>query len=82
MNEQNVDQDVTIYTTPTCPYCNAAKDYFEENGISFTDYDVSENRKKAKEMIEKSGQRGTPVIDIDGEIVVGFNKEKIESLLN
>ncbi|MFB6214249.1 MAG: glutaredoxin family protein, partial [Candidatus Bipolaricaulia bacterium] len=41
------DQNVTIYTTPTCPYCNAAKDYFEENDISFTDYDVSENRKKA-----------------------------------
>ncbi len=76
------DQNVTIYTTPTCPYCNQAKDYFNENGISFTDYDVSENREKAKEMIEKSGQRGTPVIDINGEIVVGFNKEKIKQLLN
>jgi len=76
------DQNVTIYTTPTCPYCNQAKDYFNENGISFTDYDVSENREKAKEMIEKSGQRGTPVIDINGEIVVGFNKEKIKQLIN
>ncbi len=76
------DQNVTIYTTPTCPYCNQAKDYFNENDISFTDYDVSENREKAKEMIEKSGQRGTPVIDINGEIVVGFNKEKIQNLLN
>ncbi|MCF7875811.1 glutathione S-transferase N-terminal domain-containing protein [Candidatus Bipolaricaulota bacterium] len=76
------DQNVTIYTTPTCPYCNQAKDYFDENDISFTDYDVSENREKAKEMIEKSGQRGTPVIDINGEIVVGFNKEKIQNLLN
>jgi len=76
------DQNVTIYTTPSCPYCNAAKDYFDENDISYTDYDVSENRKKAKEMIEKSGQRGTPVIDIDGEIVVGFNEEKLQSLLN
>lgn len=76
------DQNVTIYTTPTCPYCNQAKDYFNEKEISFTDYDVSENREKAKEMIEKSGQRGTPVIDINGEIVVGFNKEKIKQLLN
>ena len=76
------DQNITIYSTPTCPYCDAAKDYFDEKDISFTDYDVSENRQKAKEMIEKSGQRGTPVIDIDGNIVVGFDKDKIESLLN
>lgn len=76
------DQEVTIYTTPSCPYCSASKDYFDENDISYTDYDVSENRPKAKEMIEKSGQRGTPVIDIDGNIVVGFNKEKLQSLLN
>lgn len=75
------DHDVTIYTTPSCPYCNAAKDYFNENDISYTDYDVSQNREKAVEMIEKSGQRGTPVIDIDSNIVVGFNKEKIQSLV-
>ena len=75
------DHEVTIYTTPSCPYCNAAKDYFNENDISYTDYDVSQNREKAVEMIEKSGQRGTPVIDIDGNIVIGFNKEKIESLV-
>ncbi|MEF8798534.1 MAG: Uxx-star family glutaredoxin-like (seleno)protein [Candidatus Bipolaricaulota bacterium] len=76
------DHNITIYSTPTCPYCDAAKDYFDENDISYTDYDVSENREKAKEMIEKSGQRGTPVIDIDGNVVVGFNKEKIESFVN
>ena len=76
------DKSITIYSTPTCPYCDAAKDFFDEKDISYTDYDVSQNRDKAKEMIEKSGQRGTPVIDIDGDIVVGFNKEKIQSLLN
>ncbi|MBS3814466.1 glutaredoxin family protein [Candidatus Bipolaricaulota bacterium] len=76
------DHNITIYSTPTCPYCDAAKDYFDENDISYTDYDVSENREKAKEMIEKSGQRGTPVIDIDGNVVVGFNKEKIESFVD
>lgn len=75
-------RNITIYSTPTCPYCDAAKDYFDENNISFTDYDVSKNREKAREMIEKSGQRGTPVINIDGNIVIGFNKEKIESLVN
>ncbi len=75
------DHDVTIYTTPSCPYCNAAKDYFDQNDVTYTDYDVSQNREKAVEMIEKSGQRGTPVIDIDGNIVIGFNKEKIQSLV-
>ncbi|MFW6111590.1 MAG: glutaredoxin family protein [Candidatus Bipolaricaulota bacterium] len=76
------DHNITIYSTPTCPYCDAAKDYFDENDISYTDYDVSEDREKAKEMIDKSGQRGTPVIDIDGNVIVGFNKEKIESFVN
>ncbi|MFP4136304.1 MAG: glutaredoxin family protein [Candidatus Acetothermia bacterium] len=76
------DHNVTIYTTPSCPYCNAAKDWMDENNVTYTDYDVSQNRQKAKEMIEKSGQRGTPVIDIDGNIVVGFNKEKLQSLIN
>ncbi len=75
------DHDITIYTTPSCPYCNAAKDYFDENDVGYTAYDVSQNREKAVEMIEKSGQRGTPVIDIDGDIVIGFNKEKINSLI-
>lgn len=75
-------RNITIYSTPTCPYCDAAKDYFDENDISFTDYDVSKNREKAREMIKESGQRGTPVINIDGNIVIGFNKEKIESLVN
>lgn len=75
------DHDITIYTTPSCPYCNAAKDYFDENGVRYTAYDVSQNREKAVEMIKRSGQRGTPVIDIDGDIVIGFNKEKIKSLI-
>ncbi len=76
------EQEVIVYSTPSCPYCTAAKEYFEEEGIEFTDYDVSKDREKAKEMIDKTGQQGVPVIEIDGETLVGFDKERIESLLD
>lgn len=59
-----------------------AKDYFKEKGIEFSDFDVSKDPKKAKEMMAKSGQNGVPVIDIDGEIIVGFRREAIEKALN
>ncbi len=73
---------VTIYSTPTCMYCLMAKDYFGEKGIDFVDYDVSADMEKQKEMLEKTGgQMGVPVIDIDGQIVFGFDKNKIDSLL-
>lgn len=76
------EHEVTVYSTPTCPYCSAAKDYFREKSIDFEDYDVSEDREKAREMIEKTGQQGVPVIEIDGEVIVGFDKGKIDSLLS
>lgn len=72
---------VTVYSTPTCPYCTFAKDYFRENGIPFNDVDVSSDRAAAQEMITKSGQMGVPVIDIEGEIVVGFQPQVFEQLL-
>lgn len=72
---------VTIYSTPTCGYCNVAKKYFKENNIKFTDYNVMINPQKAQEMIDKSGQRGVPVIDINGKIIVGFNQQEIEKNL-
>lgn len=72
---------VTIYSTPTCPYCVMAKEFFKEKGIEYTDYNVAEDQDKAKEMIKKSGQMGVPVIDIDGEIMVGFDKAKVEVLI-
>ena len=72
---------VVIYSTPTCPYCNIAKDFFKENKVEYKDYDVSQERDKAQEMIEKSGQMGVPVIDINGTIIVGFDKEKIKKAL-
>lgn len=73
---------VKIYTTPICPFCLAVKEFLKSKGIQFEEIDVSKNEEAAKEMIEKSGQMGVPVVEIDGEIVVGFNKEKISKLLN
>ncbi|MDZ7726061.1 MAG: glutaredoxin family protein [Candidatus Campbellbacteria bacterium] len=75
-------KNVTIYSTPTCHFCNLAKNYFQDKGIEYTDYDVSENVEKQKEMIEKTGQMGVPVIMIGDEIMVGFNQAKLEELLS
>ena len=73
---------VKIYSTPNCPYCKLAKQFLTENNISFEDIDVSSNQLAAQEMIGRSGQMGVPVIDIDGQLVVGFDKNKIKQLLN
>jgi len=72
---------VTIYSTPTCHFCHMAKDFFNENKIAFTDKNAAADPVARKEAITKSGQMGVPVIDIDGEIVVGFNEERLRSLL-
>lgn len=72
---------VTIYSTPTCPYCRMAKDYFKQNNVAYTELDVASDAKKAEEMIQKSGQMGVPVIDIDGKIVVGFDRKELAKLL-
>lgn len=72
---------VKIYTTPTCPWCSVAKKYFDSKNIQYENLDVSSDRSAAAEMVDKSGQRGVPVIDIDGNIVVGFDKDKIDSLI-
>ncbi len=74
-------EKVKIYTTSTCPYCDLAKNYFKENKIEYTEINVESDEKAAKEMVEKSGQMGVPVIDINGKIIVGFNKEAIEELI-
>jgi glutaredoxin-like YruB-family protein len=73
---------VKVYTTPICPYCLTLKAFLEKNNIEFEEIDVSQDKKAQEEMIEKSGQMGVPVIEINGEIVVGFDKEKICKLLN
>lgn len=72
---------VTIYSTPTCPYCKLTKDFFEERDIAYTDINVSADPSKATEMVKKSGQMGVPVVDIDGKIVVGWNKPALEEAL-
>ncbi|MCX6758722.1 MAG: NrdH-redoxin [Candidatus Nealsonbacteria bacterium] len=72
---------VKIYTTPYCPYCSTLKQYLTDHGIEFTDIDVSQNKEERDDMIERSGQIGVPVVDIDGSIVAGFDKEKIDKLL-
>lgn len=72
---------VMVYSTPTCPFCIRAKQFLKDNKIQFEDIDVSADEGKANEMIKKSGQMGVPVIDIDGEFIVGFDKEKIKEVL-
>lgn len=72
---------VTIYSTPSCHFCHIAKDFFTANGIVYTEYNVASDIEKRKEMIEKSGQMGVPVITIDDEHIVGFDKIKITKLL-
>jgi len=71
------DKKVIVYSTPTCPFCIMTKKFLKDNKIDFEDFDVSADRAKTQEMIQKSGQMGVPVLDIDGEIIVGFDKEKI-----
>jgi glutaredoxin-like YruB-family protein len=74
-------KEVTIYSTPTCHFCHAAKDFFTENGVKFTDYNVATDLEKRKEMIEKSGQMGVPVIYVDDQVIVGFDEPKLRELL-
>lgn len=72
---------VTIYSTPTCPFCIRAKQFLKDNNIQFTDYDVGSDQTKAQEMMKKTGQMGVPVIDVEGQYIIGFDKEKIKQVL-
>lgn len=72
---------VTVYSTPTCPWCVRVKDFLKEHKVEFKDIDVSTDHDAAHKMIEKSGQTGVPVIEIDDKIIVGFDKDKISKLL-
>ena len=72
---------VIVYSTPTCPWCHKTKEFLEQKSIEFTDINVAEDKEAAQEMVKKSGQMGVPVIDIDGEIVIGFDEEKLRELL-
>lgn len=73
---------VTIYSTPSCHYCHAAKEFFTENKVVFAEHDVASDLEKRTEMIEMTGQMGVPVIRIGDDVIIGFDEEKIRSLLN
>lgn len=75
-------KNVTIYTTPTCVYCKMAKEFFTEHTIQYEEKNVAEDAAARDLMVQKSGQLGVPVIDIDGEIIVGFDKPRLSELLN
>ncbi len=72
---------VKVYSTPTCPFCTMVKRYLKKNEVSFLDVDVSIDREQAMNMIKRSGQRGVPVIDFDGEIIIGFDKKRLAELI-
>ena len=76
------DKKVVIYTTNTWPWCHRAKEYLSKKGVPYTEYNVTQDSEKAKEMIQKSGQMGVPVIIIDGEVAVGFNQTLLDKLLS
>jgi glutaredoxin 3 len=73
---------VVIYSTPTCHFCNLAKEYLTKNNVPFESFDVSTDREKQMEILDKTGQMGVPVILIGEDIVVGFNKPLIDQLLS
>ena len=76
-----MNKEVKVYSTPTCPYCIRVKQFLKDNGIEFKDIDVSTDPGGLQHMVEKSGQMAVPVVDIDGEIIIGFDKDKISRLL-
>jgi glutaredoxin-like YruB-family protein len=76
-----MEKTVTIYSTPTCHFCKMAKDFFAEKNIPFTNFDVSVDAAKREEMIQMTGQLGVPVIVIDGDIMIGFDREKLAAKL-
>ena len=80
-NGEKKTKRVVIYSTPTCPHCNTLKNYLKEQKVQFRDIDVSRDQKMAQEMVKRSGQQGVPQIDINGRLIVGFNKPKIDELL-
>ena len=78
---QNQMKKVVMYSTPTCHYCNLAKEFFDEHNVEYAVYNVSTDLEKRKEMMDKSGQMGVPVICIDDDMILGFDEDKIKDLL-
>lgn len=76
-----MNKNVTIYSTPTCHFCNMTKEFLKEKGIAYSEFDVAHDLEKRQEMIQKSGQMGVPVIFVGDEMIIGFDKERLESSL-
>lgn len=74
-------KNITIYSTPTCIYCRMAKDFLTDKNIPFTDYDLTQDAIKREEVIKKTGQMSVPVIEVDGEVMIGFDEEKLSKML-
>ncbi|MCK9432258.1 MAG: glutaredoxin family protein [Candidatus Omnitrophica bacterium] len=74
-------KNVKVYSTSTCPWCIRVKQFLKDNNIEFENFDVSQDRAAADEMMNKTGQMGVPVLDIEGEIIVGFDQERIKAAL-
>lgn len=82
MQTKNTQKQVLVYKTSSCPWCHRTIEFLREHKIPFKEIDVSEDEKAAEEMIEKSGQYGVPVIDINGEIIIGYDQEALKKALN
>jgi glutaredoxin-like YruB-family protein len=74
-------KSVTVYTTPSCPWCTTLKNYLRKNGVRFTDIDVSRDQQAAQDMVRRSGQQGVPQTDINGQMIIGFDQKKLNQLL-
>jgi len=83
MEKNKKPQDkIVVFSTPSCPYCDTLKEFLKENHIEFEEIDVSQDEKLKEEIIKKSGQMGVPIVEINGEMIAGFDKKKICQLLN
>ncbi len=78
---KSMAKKVIVYSTPTCPYCKMTKEYFVKHKVVYQDIDVSADQKAAEEMIQKSGQMGVPVIEVEGKIIIGFDQKRLAELL-
>ncbi|MFA5942248.1 MAG: glutaredoxin family protein [Candidatus Paceibacterota bacterium] len=76
-----MDKNVIIYSTPTCHFCQIAKEFLKEKGVAYTEYDVAHDLEKRQEMIQKSGQMGVPVIFVGSDMIIGFDRERLASSL-
>ena len=80
MNDKSAP-DVTVYSATWCAFCHAVKEYLDKKGVKYTDLDVEADPHNAKEAVDKSGQMGIPVLDINGTIIIGFDRPKIDAAL-